>query len=495
MGPVERVSYGRQAHPLAKLLLHGRPGFRLMLFVELRFFGFFAVAFCVHWLLATDRARKLWLLACSYLFYAAWDWRFLSLILISTLVDYVAALRIASPGTRRRVWLALSLCTNLGLLAVFKYLGFFVQSASELLQWLGFNPNMPALGIVLPVGISFYTFQTLSYTLDVYRKRLEPTRHLFDLALFVAFFPQLVAGPIVRARDFLPQLKSRRVFAHVDVRAALVLFLVGFIKKACIADNLAPIVDAFHANPWDYNALGTWTAVLFFPVQIYCDFSGYSDMAIACSALLGYRLCINFHFPLFAANISDFWRRWHISLSSWVRDYLFIPLGGSQGGPLKTYRNIAITFTLLGLWHGAGWNFVLFGVLHAAAIIARLVWRSRTDAGGVAQRLVRPISMLLTFIFFALSLVVFRSQDFPRMGEGLRAALTMNGAGTSDFGAGCLALFVGLAGVHWINYSQVLDRWWRALPRWAFAGFLGAACAIVLGFVSLDTQPFYYFQF
>ncbi|MEL7520851.1 MAG: MBOAT family O-acyltransferase, partial [Cyanobacteria bacterium J06553_1] len=307
-----------------------------MIFTEFRFFIFFAVVFGVYWALRSNGWRKAWILACSYAFYGAWDWRFLSLIIGSTLVDYVVGLNLVkcddsskvNSSKAKRSWLALSLCVNLGALAFFKYANFFADSAVGFFSWMGLPVNSVTLGIVLPVGISFYTFQTLSYSLDIYAGQLQPKKNLLDLATFVAFFPQLVAGPIVRAADFLPQLEIARSFDQVNVRACLTLFMVGFFKKACVSDNLAPIVDKYFAAPDTFDAISSWIGVLSYTVQIYCDFSGYSDMAIACAGLLGYELCVNFNFPYFASSITDFWRRWHISLSTWLKDYLYIPVGG-----------------------------------------------------------------------------------------------------------------------------------------------------------------------
>ena len=351
-----------------------------MLFVEFRFLLFFLGAFLVYWTLGNGTARKAWLLLCSYVFYAAWDWRFLGLVLASTLIDYFVG-RGLSRERRPKIRTALVLTSvvgNLGILGFFKYWNFFAQSGGELFDWLGIPYHPQVLSsLVLPVGISFYTFQTLSYSIDVYRGKLQPTRSLLDLALFVGFFPQLVAGPIVRASKFLPQLGRIHVFEQIEFRRWLVLFLVGFFKKACISDNLAPIVDRYFAQPEAYTALAAWTAVLFFAVQIYCDFSGYSDMAIACAGMLGYRLGENFDAPYLASNITAFWRRWHISLSSWLRDYLYIPLGGNRGSRLTMYRNILLTMILGGLWHGARWNFVIWGALHGIALIAHKEWQRR----------------------------------------------------------------------------------------------------------------------
>ena len=337
-----------------------------MLFVEFRFFWFFLAVFAVYWSLRQNDSRKIWLLICSYIFYAAWNWKFVFLLMASSALDYVVGLMMTRSKTRgaRRAWLIVSLCGNLGTLAFFKYFNFFISSAAGLLEWLGLPASVHTLNIIIPVGVSFYTFHSMSYTIDVYRGKIRAVSSLLDVACFIGFFPQMVAGPIVRASAFLPQLQSLRKFSDVDVRGALVLFLTGFIKKACIADAVAPFADRYFAAPENFTAASAWVGVLSYAIQIYCDFSGYTDMAIACARLLGYELPINFRFPYFARNISDFWHRWHISLSSWLRDYLYIPLGGNRGPRWFIYRNIMITMLLGGLWHGGAWTFVIWGGLH-----------------------------------------------------------------------------------------------------------------------------------
>jgi alginate O-acetyltransferase complex protein AlgI len=329
-----------------------------MLFVEFRFLWFFLAVFAVYWSLRRNESRKIWLLVCSYFFYAAWNWKFLFLIMASSALDYFVGMmmtRSENPRTRRG-WLIISLCANLGTIAFFKYYNFFVTSAAALLEWLGLPASLHTLNIIIPVGVSFYTFHSMSYTIDVYRGKLRPVSSILDLACFIGFFPQMVAGPIVRAYAFLPQLQSIRRFADVDARGALILFLGGFIKKACIADTVAPFVDRYFEAPGNFTAASAWVGVLFYAIQIYCDFSGYTDMAIACAQLLGYELPVNFRFPYFARNISEFWHRWHISLSTWLRDYLYIPLGGNRGPRWFVYRNIMITMLLGGLWHGGAWT-------------------------------------------------------------------------------------------------------------------------------------------
>lgn len=332
-----------------------------MLFTHGWFFVFFAVVFCVYWKLQDRQPQKRWLLACSYFFYACFDWRFLSLLMISTTVDYFVArwMQRTDVSKERRRWLIVSVVVNLGILAVFKYFNFFVDSAIDLAAAVGTELPERTARLVVPVGISFFTFQTLSYTIDVYRGNLRASDSFINVAVFVAFFPQLVAGPIVRASDFLPQLPSRKPWDKIAVRTALLLFLSGYIKKACISDNIAPLIDPVFRYPHLFSTSAVWTAVFGYAAQIYCDFSGYSEMAIAVAALLGFQLPRNFDFPYFATNIADFWRRWHISLSTWLRDYLYITLGGNRGSTVRTYRNLLLTMVLGGIWHGAGWNFLI----------------------------------------------------------------------------------------------------------------------------------------
>ena len=467
-----------------------------MIFTELRFLFFFLVAFGVHWALRSNEKRKVWLLVCSYAFYSVWNWKFLSLIIVSTLVDYVAGARIhALPdGRARKAWLCVSLFVNLALLGTFKYLDFFIQSTADFLLLLGFQPNLELLKWTLPVGISFYTFQTLSYSLDIYFRRLKPVERLLDLATFVAFFPQLVAGPIVRAADFLPQLTSARRFTDVAVRSHLVLFLVGFFKKACVSDNITTIVDSFYASPETYDTFGTWIGMVAFSIQIYCDFSGYSDMAIACAGLLGYELRLNFDFPYLTSNIQDFWRQWHISLSSWLRDYIYIPLGGNRGSEFFTNKNLLITMLIAGVWHGAGWTFVAFGFLHGAALVAYREWSKRFPATGhnAARALFAGV---LTFLFVTYVWVFFRAPDFETAWTVTLHALALAETGSQTFGAGPVYFFGGLLVLHVILRMGLLRPAIERAPELAFAIGYGAAVPVVLAFMNGAVQPFIYFQF
>lgn len=328
---------------------------------------FFVVVYVSY--LALRRSFK-WqnvlLLFASYVFYGWWDWRFCSLLAASTVIDYFVGrfMHAAEDNRRRKLLLWVSLCANLGMLGFFKYFDFFAESVRDGLTELGMEANPILLEVVLPVGISFYTFQTLSYTIDIYRKKIEPTRDFIAFGLFVSFFPQLVAGPIERASHLLPQMLRPRKIQLPEMHAGLYLILWGLFKKIVIADNMAPICNGVYESYWDHQGLSLIVATAAFALQIYCDFSAYSDIARGCGKLLGFDLMVNFRLPYFAVSPSDFWRRWHISLSTWLRDYLYIPLGGNRGGAVNTQRNLMLTMLLGGLWHGASWNFVLWGLFH-----------------------------------------------------------------------------------------------------------------------------------
>jgi D-alanyl-lipoteichoic acid acyltransferase DltB (MBOAT superfamily) len=471
-----------------------------MLFVEPRFLLFFAVVAAAYWAIPSNVWRKRLLLVASYGFYAAWDWRFLALIGLTTTVDWNVArwLGQTDDATRRRHLILLSLVVNLGVLFTFKYLNFFADSTVALLDAAGIEVSWTTLQIVLPVGISFYTFQSLSYSIDVYRRQLEPRFRLSDFALYVAFFPQLVAGPIVRARQFLPQLEVARRFDRVPVRAALTLFLVGFFKKACVSDNISPLIDPVFAAPAEYQAAALVASVLLYAVQIYCDFSGYSDMAIAVAAFFGYRLPRNFDWPYFADGIIDFWRRWHMSLSSWLRDYLYIPLGGNRFGETRRYRNLLLTMLLGGLWHGASWNFVIWGALHGGILAIAHGWRQMrgaSSAAGSRNPLALGFTMLVTFWWTCLAWIFFRAPDLATALEIARAWLWFESAGTVALPLNVWPWLAALLGLHAMTRFMPPERRVDKMPPAAFAIAYGAATAIVLAFLQRDIQPFVYFQF
>ena len=394
-----------------------------MLFNSLEFIVFLALVFVLYWFVFNRKLKQqnLLLLCSSYVFYGWWDYRFLSLIILSTLVDYfvVKGIQESSEDKRRKLLLWVSIIFNLGILAFFKYYNFFVDSLLVLFNSLGYDMQSTwSLHIILPVGISFYTFQTMSYTIDVYRGKLKPTSDFVSFAAFVAFFPQLVAGPIERASNLLPQILNTRKFSYQHGMQGLRLILWGLVKKVVIADALALKVDDIFENYTDFGGGVLWLGAIYFAIQIYCDFSGYSDMAIGISKLFGIELKSNFKFPYFSRNIGEFWRRWHISLSTWFRDYLYIPLGGSKGSKWQSLRNVFIIFLISGLWHGANWTFIAWGGVHAMLFIPSYVAGNNRKYVGtiVAENSWLPsakevLQMCGTFFFVVLAWVFFRSES------------------------------------------------------------------------------------
>ncbi len=389
-----------------------------MLFNSFVFLGFFLLIYALY--LSSRRSRRLQnvlLLVASYVFYGYWDWRFLGLLALSTVVDFFVgrALHRSADPRRRKLLLTVSVCTNLGILGFFKYFDFFADSLAALMGLLGLQPDPFTLGILLPVGISFYTFQTMSYTIDIYRGKLEPVDSISDFALFVAFFPQLVAGPIERASNLLPQIARPRRIGQDEVGAALWLILWGYFKKVVIADRMALIANPIFAEHAEFQGLELVVGLLAFTVQIYGDFSGYSDIARGVAKLMGFELMVNFKLPYLAINPSDFWLRWHVSLSSWLRDYLYIPLGGSRGGTLRTQRNLALTMLLGGLWHGAAWNFVIWGAYHGTLLaVYRWLDPRPIHADPWRDRSQRPrvlFMMALMFVFTVIGWLIFRADS------------------------------------------------------------------------------------
>lgn len=475
-----------------------------MLFVDPEFFVFFLVVAAAYWSLSRNEFRKIWLLGVSYLFYAAWDYRFLSLILLSTVVDYTAALKMQAPigSTLRKKWLVMSLVTNLGVLFSFKYFNFFAQSLNELMARFGIEMGYSTLHIILPVGISFYTFQTLSYTIDVYKGELEPRRNFFDVALFVAFFPQLVAGPIVRASHFLPQLDTARSFNRVPIKACVALFLVGFVKKAVISDNIAPYVDAVFENPMLYDSASIRMGVVLYAVQIYCDFSGYSDMAIALAGGLGYRIPINFASPYLSASLTEFWRRWHISLSSWLRDYLYIPLGGSRGGKWLNLRNVFIIFLVSGFWHGANWTFVIWGGLNALYFVPLLLAnRNRRNLDIVAEGRLLPSArevwgMATTFFLTVNAWIFFRAESLGHAFDYLGGMYSLDLIRIPESARGAILPILLFVVVEWLARGKAEP--FRLLGKVAWirwAAYMLAVFIILFHHRFHEASEFIYFQF
>ena len=415
-----------------------------MLFPTLDFALFFMVVFIISWELRRHiEARKLVLLAASYFFYGFWDWRFTGLLLGSSLLNYSAGylLQRHDDEFRRKLIVGVAVAINLSVLGFFKYYGFFLDSLTDVLVRFNIERDLPFLEIILPVGISFFTFQGISYVVDVYRREVDASTSLIDLCLYISFFPQLVAGPIVRASEFLPQLTAPPALSRTQIGQGVVLILVGLFKKMVIANYLATeLVDKVFFDPTVYGAVDLAIGVYGYAIQIYCDFSGYSDIAIGVAALLGYRFRRNFNQPYRAKNLREFWRRWHISLSTWLRDYLYIPLGGSHGTRIATYRNIVLTMVLGGIWHGAAWTFVLWGMFHGVAIALERLIAGLTpqysyavagygggkvgrvlefsDSGGRA--LAGFAGVFVTFNLVCFSWILFRSTDMDTVFALLR---------------------------------------------------------------------------
>ncbi len=470
-----------------------------MLFNSYTFAVFFVLVYAAYWLLGHRNQNRL-LLVASYVFYGWWDWRFLSLLVLSSVVDYVVALRIADADApqRRRAWLMLSLITNLGMLGFFKYANFFADSLREACASLGWTLDWRLTDIVLPVGISFYTFQTLCYTIDVYRGTLKPVRNLTEFLLYVSFFPQLVAGPIERASHLIPQIQQRRTITWLGCGRGLWLILVGLFRKVVVADNLAVVVDQVFAAPEVPTGWICLLATYAFAIQIYCDFSGYSDMARGISQLMGFDLMVNFRTPYFATNPSDFWRRWHISLSTWLRDYLFIPLGGSRGGEWQTYRNLMLTMTLGGLWHGASWNCVLWGIYQGLLLCGhRALFGREQRETGHESRLVRMVSIVGMFHLTCLGMMIFRSQSLYQTGVILTRLLT-SWSVTPELAAVALPLLLFGGSIMMLDvWQQASDEpWQRSGWNWGL-GPLSAALMLlsVQVFATGTAKPFIYFQF
>jgi alginate O-acetyltransferase complex protein AlgI len=464
-----------------------------MLFTtHLFLFGFLPITLAGFWALRAPRLRLVFLALASYVFYAWWDWRFLPLMLASTTTDYLAALlldRTDDPRLRRAL-LAGALSINLGLLAVFKYLGFFLASGNGIASALTGGQPFPELALVLPIGLSFYPFNSISYTIDVFRRRIPADRNLLRYATFVALFPHLIAGPIVRYSSIRSQLERLAPRLTGDMATAGLFFLAcGLVKKLLIADNLAPTVDRLFAAHAQLGLASAWTAAVGYSLQLYFDFSGYSDMAVGLALLLGIQFPRNFDSPFRATSIADFWRRWHISLSTFLRDYLFIPLGGSRARPLIVARNLAIVMLLGGLWHGAAWTFVIWGAIHGVLLAGHALLRIR---GWTPPWL--PVNRALTFVAVVAAFVVFRAPSVGDAADVLGGMLGLNGLRGSSAAqpAGWAVLFIA-ALVVFVNVAP--DTWeirFRPSLRSGFAVGLGLAVAVL---AIAGPSPFLYYQF
>ena len=421
-----------------------------MLFNSIDFSIFLPIVFFLYWFVTNNnlKLQNLLLVTVSYIFYGWWDWRFLSLILFSTIIDYFIGqrLNIETNQDKRKLLLSASIIINLGFLGFFKYYNFFLDNFINAFSFFGFSINSNSLNIILPVGISFYTFQTLSYTIDVYKRNLKPTHDFIAFSAFVSFFPQLVAGPIERATNLLPQFYKKRVFNYNRAVDGLRQILWGLFKKIVIADGCAQFANEIFNNSEDYNGSTLFLGALFFAFQIYGDFSGYSDIAIGTSRLFGFNLKQNFAFPYFSRDIAEFWRRWHISLSTWFRDYLYIPLGGSRGGTWMKIRNTFIIFIVSGFWHGANWTFIVWGALNAIYFLPLLLAnKNRSHLGTVADGKYLPtlketLCMLATFLLTVVAWVFFRAENMTHAMSYLNEIFSLRFFQAPYFKDGTLAL-------------------------------------------------------
>jgi alginate O-acetyltransferase complex protein AlgI len=497
-----------------------------MLFCSKTFLQFFLLVFAAYWLvpwrriaiplpfrsssgrryrISGDELRVWLLLYASYYFYAFWDRRLALLICASTFVDYWLALGIDhfSAPRLRKLLLCINVTANLSLLCFFKYANFFLQSLEASLQAAGVRADIPLLQVILPVGISFYTFEAINYMVDVYRGKVRAERNLAHFMLFILFFPHLVAGPIVRARDFLPQVRRSKRWSWPRFQVGVEYFLLGLLKKWVVADRMAAFVDPVFANPAhiDYSSGAIWVAIIAYAMQIYCDFSGYSDMALGTAHMLGYRLAVNFNMPYVAVNIADYWHRWHISLSTWLRDYLFIPLGGSRGTKWQIGRNLLITMTLGGLWHGPAWTYVLWGALHGVLLIGHRSFsafcKSRPRLDAVLQSLPgTACRMALTFVVVCLGYVIFRSPSVLESGlllkrmlwphTGLPTPLVMQ-----SFWFTLTGFVLFHVGAHAVRWKWCHER----LPTLVLGMSYAAAVLLCMVLAPEGEQNFIYFQF
>ena len=454
------------------------------------------------WLAGRHRGRVWLLLAASFYFYASWNAQLACLIFFSTILDYCLARGIEKlkAGGWRKALVGVSVTANLGLLCYFKYTNFFLASLQDALHRCGAATSIPLLSILAPIGISFYTFEAINYIVDVYRGRVRVERNLANFMLFILFFPHLVAGPIVRARDFLPQIHRRKRWDWQRVLLGACFFLMGLFKKWVIADRMALFSDPVFSHPGYYRATAVWMAVIAYALQIYCDFSGYTDMAIGVAHLFGYRLTKNFNMPYLSANITEFWRRWHISLSSWLRDYLFIPLGGSRGGRWMTYRNLLIVMTLGGLWHGASWTFVAWGVLHGLLLIGHRQFHDFCERRPLWTRVLKSwpgtvVRASCTFLSVSLCWIFFRSQSFSDATLMFKGLVRTHGLPAPMAAIGLTGTVALVVVCHALGYNKRWERLFARIP----APVLGVGMAVVLAlcllFAPITDKPFIYFQF
>lgn len=482
-----------------------------MLFNTINFALFLPIVFILYWFVAnkTVRSQNILLLVASYFFYACWDWRFLFLLIFSTLLDYFTAIKMTEAKNQalKKFWFWLSISVNVGFLGFFKYFNFFSASFAEAMSNFGLHVDPWTLKVILPVGISFYTFHGLSYVIDIYKNRIRAEKNFIDYSLFVGFFPLLVAGPIERATHLLPQVKNERNFDYSKSVDGLKQILWGLFKKVVIADQCAEYANIIFNNSAAYSGSTLFLGALFFSFQIYGDFSGYSDIAIGTAKLFGIDLLRNFAFPYFSRDIAEFWRRWHISLSSWFRDYLYIPLGGSKGGTSKKIRNTLIIFLVSGFWHGANWTFIVWGLLHALYILPSIVFNThRKNLDIIAQGKNIPtvkefVSMLITFMLATFAWIFFRADNLAHAISYIRTIFSSSLFKIPYFKDGTLAipaiiLTMIFLMVEWLGREQqyAIAKLFTGRPKLVRWGFYYLVILVIFIFSGLE-QQFIYFQF
>jgi alginate O-acetyltransferase complex protein AlgI len=474
-----------------------------VIFTSFEFVLFFALVLAGRSLCRSLPAEKWFLLAASYVFYMSWSAPFALLILATSLIDFAVGLGLGklADQRQRRLLLTVSLIANLGVLAFFKYTNFLLANVQWTASLFGASLGRWHYDIILPAGISFFTFQSMSYTIGVYRRQLAPCRSARDFLLFVAFFPQLLAGPIVRATDLLPQIYRRARASLYEIEAGLAQFALGAVKKIVISDQIAPNVDLIFSAPGNYDGFTLWQGALGYAVQIYCDFSGYSDMAIGCARILGFHFPENFQMPYSAASITEFWQRWHISLSSWFRDYLYIPLGGNRKGLGRTYANLLVTMLLCGLWHGASWNFVLWGGLHGAALAVHRLWKHANPLGAWRENPVfnaawTVLAHGLTLGVVLVGWVLFRAQSLDVAGQYLGRMFAWTPAGVHLVSPYILPAVAVVFATHLLVRKD--RNWALEIPRrpvYVRIGFYSALTLLLALLAVTDSVPFIYFQF
>lgn len=476
-----------------------------MIFNSFNYLFFLPVIFIFYWFVTNKKLlyQNLLLLLASYFFYAFWDWRFLFLLIFSTFLDYLTGLKIQESHniSKRKFWLWLSIGINVGFLGIFKYYNFFAESFTELLENIGFTVHPWTLKVILPVGISFYTFHGLSYVIDIYKKRIPAEKNVVDYSLFVSFFPLLVAGPIERATHLLPQIQRKRTFNYTQAVDGLRQILWGLFMKIVVADNCAIVVNEVFTDQQHYNAPSLIIAAVFFAFQIYGDFAGYSNIALGSAKLFGIDLLKNFAFPYFSRDIAEFWRRWHISLSSWFKDYLYIPLGGSRGGKWMVIRNTMIIFLVSGFWHGANWTFIIWGLLNALYIMPLVIFNlSRKNTNTVAENSILPSSkeflqIIFTFAITTIAWVFFRSETVADAFDYLARIFNGNYYTCPQVDFKPFIFILILIIVEWFqrtkHHGLQLDQIRNGLVRWCIYAML----LLMILIFGANSDSFIYFQF